>query len=802
MADIFSKFIATSDIESYFVDKDTGSPLAAGEITFYSDVDRTVLKPIYQLTGTPGAYTYSPLANPMTLSGTGTYQDENGNNIVPFYYPFVGNPEDNNDEIELYYITVTSQQPYLVPQFTRQAWPPGVTTDNIVPQSDVKNYIPNGQFLAYNDIVSENNPPVEVVGSVASQPIAQGGWYFNHTNGSSSVFKNNFRNVSKTPVPGLPDFPNAFFQYICESFDPADNIRDIEIRFPGVYTFSSGDPLGEQPYTFSFAANSLDVNTYQFSVRMIQNFGTGGTPTAPIDTLIQTVDVSTLDTFSISISGFPATPAVLGTDGNDYVSLVLRAPASICQAEFTNFSLLLGDVVVQVFPTETEAEVLSEGVFGSWPKPRTDGWELYLSPIYTLKGIKFDFSEISRIVTLTNISNFTGSISNESNVLLCDGSSYFTDDYSPLGIPYARLHSFIFDGDFNLPEYGTGLDYVTAYIPTNPANAINLTTNQSGPESPAAEGANPTGFTFSVLRNGNTYNEQAFISNQTAASFYVQGTIIGSVTAPSAGTSGFNIVDIYNSTNVKHLFSVDLTTGLPAAGEYWTFSNTTTDYYVWYKVNGAGSDPAPGGTGILVPILSTYSEADVARLTVQAVSGFEVSNIVTVAGSLIPEGAYFTFEADGNPYAVWYQVDGAGTAPAIVANLIKCEVLSTDTDDEITTKTQYSINRFKFAVPNLQGVFLKGGHFNSDTWDPNLLDRFSQIQSFAFANGQILNYEWSSNIEHNHNIPGQNSGLSGGGDDVFHVNLDYPSPSPYDTFYEGGFDSHPFNFTVAYCIKY
>lgn len=797
MADIFSKFVATSDIESYFVDKDTGFPLAAGEITFYSDVDRTVLKPVYQLTGTPGAYTYSPLANPMTLSGTGTYQDENGNNIVPFYYPFVGNPEDNNDEIELYYITVTSEQPFLVPQFTRQAWPPGVTTENIVPQSDVKNYIPNGQFLAYNDIVSETNPPVEVVGSVASQPIAQGGWYFNHTNGSSSVFKNKFRNVSQTPVPGLPDFPNAFFQYICQSFDPADDIRDIEIRFPGVYTFSSGDPLGEQPYTYSFAANSLDVNTYQFSVRMIQNFGTGGTPTPPIDTLIQTVDVSTLDTFSVPISGFPATPAVLGTDGNDYVSLVLRAPASICQAEFTDFSLLLGSLVVQVFPTETQAETLSEGVFGSWPKPRTDGWELYLYPVYTLEGIKFDSSEISRIVVNTNISNFTGSISNDSNVLICDGASYFTDDYSPLGIPYARLHSFIFDTDFNLPEYGTGLDYVTAYLPAN--DTLNFTTNEAGAQTPATEGAVPTGFTFTVDATGSDYGVSAYISNQTAASFYVHGNVIGAVTSAADFDTSFVITQIYNSANTKQLFSVKITSGLPTAGSYWTFSSTTTNYYVWYTVDGVGVDPTPGGTGILIPILSTYNDEDAARLTVQIISGFEVSNIETVAGSLIPAGAYFTFQAGSENYLLWYTVDGAGTAPAVVANLIQCDILSTDTADEVATKTQYSLNRFKFAVPNLQGVILKGGHFDSKTWSPNINNRFSQIQSFDFANGQILTYEWSSNIEHNHQLyEFTNTNNSGGGECI---NPSTPLAGPFTAF-EGAEDAHPFNFTVAYCIKY
>lgn len=49
-------------------------------------------------------------------------------------------------------------------------------------------------------------------------------------------------------------------------------------------------------------------------------------------------------------------------------------------------------------------------------------------------------------------------------------------------------------------------------------------------------------------------------------------------------------------------------------------ANDSTLYYVWYKVNGVGVDPAPGGrTGILVNIANTDTAAEVAEATATAI---------------------------------------------------------------------------------------------------------------------------------------------------------------------------------------
>jgi flagellin-like hook-associated protein FlgL len=56
-------------------------------------------------------------------------------------------------------------------------------------------------------------------------------------------------------------------------------------------------------------------------------------------------------------------------------------------------------------------------------------------------------------------------------------------------------------------------------------------------------------------------------------------------------------------------------------GEYFTI-DSTTDYYVWYNIDGSDADPAPAGmTGIEVAINAGDSAAEVAAKTVSAIDG-------------------------------------------------------------------------------------------------------------------------------------------------------------------------------------
>src|SRR3990167_9480669 len=89
------RFIESPSLQNVFRDKDSGEPLSAGIVTFYSDTQRSTLKNIYQqIRQQDGTYTYATLPNPLTLSSIGTYVDNSGNDINVYCYPFTGAPTD------------------------------------------------------------------------------------------------------------------------------------------------------------------------------------------------------------------------------------------------------------------------------------------------------------------------------------------------------------------------------------------------------------------------------------------------------------------------------------------------------------------------------------------------------------------------------------------------------------------------------------------------------------------------------------------------------------------------------------
>lgn len=130
-------FFACFPLQEYFVNKDTGFPLAAGVVEFFSDSAFTVPKDVFQQnqSGSAGNYTYTyvNLGSKLILSSVGTFQDNNGNDIIPFLYPFTGTPPTTSTQtpdgsLELYFIRVWNKDPSIyndaVLQFTRSGWPP------------------------------------------------------------------------------------------------------------------------------------------------------------------------------------------------------------------------------------------------------------------------------------------------------------------------------------------------------------------------------------------------------------------------------------------------------------------------------------------------------------------------------------------------------------------------------------------------------------------------------------------------------------------------------------------------------
>lgn len=178
-------------LDEYFVDKDTGEALSAGVVKFYKDTNRGVLKNIYQQVQLPNNdYEFVLLDNPVTLSSVGTFADNTGAPIMPFYYPFTGTPTDTiQGTEELYYVTVESSA--LVTQFTREAQPSGFSADTNPKDvfEGTTNAISNSQFVEVSFLpVASPGITYTVSGSTRTQIAPD--WAVNTTgSGTFTVFQ-------------------------------------------------------------------------------------------------------------------------------------------------------------------------------------------------------------------------------------------------------------------------------------------------------------------------------------------------------------------------------------------------------------------------------------------------------------------------------------------------------------------------------------------------------------------------------------------------------------------------------------
>lgn len=594
MANLDSRFICVSDLELFIVDNSSGLPLSGGIVTFYSDVNRTVLKPVYQLTGTPGNYTYQPLNNPCTLSSSGTFQDESGNNIVPYYYPFTSTPENNSGVQELYYITV--QNSGFVPQFVRQGWPQAAgSVTPPISDVEIENYIPNGQFLAHNNILSITEPPVvpltftTSIGSVAvnAQPIAQGGWDFVYSQSSSATFNNSFSTIPTSGGWSMNSFPRYIFNFNCTNIGNTPQYRDLRISWPDVNKFSSGNPPGSTPFTLFFDAKSNDMNVYIFTLYQFYYYGTGGVSINYVESMpIATITIGPNTTFSsININNitFPANEGSIGSNNDDRCGLALRGPASGWNVSVSDFLMVAGTETFTSFPIQTNDEMLSRGVAGWMPTPDPSGMDLYLPPVLTPQGMKFDNSIVGQIIAKTQLS--ANAVNNE---LLMDGSTYISSQYSSLGIPYKRLANYLINNCAAIsvtngsststlpasycPMFGTGPNFVTIFV--------NSTTGK---------------FDLSM----NTSSGSNSVNNQ---------------------TSGFTNV----ASDPLYVFTVP---SVPTAGQYFSFTvatGGTLTYNVWFSVNGTGSAPTnPSGANINVALVTGDTVATTINKIALAVNSYQ-----------------------------------------------------------------------------------------------------------------------------------------------------------------------------------
>lgn len=334
-------------------------PLVAGVITMYQDSNQTILKNWYYQTGTPGNYTYAALPNPMTLSAAGTMIDVNGNDIIPFYYPW---SETDADIPQPYFVTVYDQ--YGTLQFTRNNFP-FVSTDVTPIFADVpslENYIINNRFWRNANIASESGngtlpnswtTQYNSTGTVYYQTLApdqHDGFsmpdfnYIKNVNGSANETIS-FLTFPKQQVPLLVGDiqPEFYINHNCVADTSGAALKAYQ--FPISLHLAT---LSCQQFTFTIQGQAVSGSS-TVGIYIYTFCGTGVASPAP--TLLGNITFTTTWTKWTLTGTFPSTLGLtLGSDGaggdDDAYYLQINMPnggSAVCNLNFAVPSLYLSN---------------------------------------------------------------------------------------------------------------------------------------------------------------------------------------------------------------------------------------------------------------------------------------------------------------------------------------------------------------------------------------------------------------------------------------------------------------------------
>jgi hypothetical protein len=819
MASIDSRFYLAFTFEKYFVDKETGAPLAAGRIEFFQDAQRTVPKDVYKLSGTPGNYTYTNLGSIVYLDAVGVPEDDSNNNIAIYFFPYDGDIETTTNTVELYYYRVFSVGE--VEQFTREAQP------NVFPSASSQtaegNYIPNGQFYLHNNIpatIDNNNTAGQISAPITI--VAPGGWTFERPSGSTATDIVTFSRIGSVTSTNPPDQARYVINIENQNPGAGDAIKDLRVKLGGVNKFASTT----QQYTYVLYALNLGAGTIPVELILIKNYGTGGSPET--ETVLTTINVSASGSlYPIAFTFGTNAGKTLGTNDDDFLQLSARMPGdAVFEVQLGDEGLFPGVITNPVFAATTNRQTMFNTLFQdfNWPNPTSyapeipqggfpdyDGNSYYLPLVYTPNGIAFDSSGIGDIVQESQLSLYdsTTGYHPNTNRIAPWGIQYKTSSYSPLGIPMARLQAQYWNTMFRLPQYGTGALYFTTTIPAADNNML-ASNNSPGTATDASDGSGgaATGFTFTNVAVGSTtYYANAWMTDFTLTNeFTVENQERGIATAPGAGTSGFTVTEVRPQQSIlANLFTVQCVDAATLAnpgnpGKYFEWSTihlaVVTDFYVWYQITNE-TDPAVGGrTGIKIVLAAVDTAPIVAQKTSLAINGWKETLIATVAASAMAAGDYFNIYSTAEYYVVWFMIDSVGTQPTVPGALyIPVSIASTDTAAQVAIKTQSAMNMQYFASPDYRGYFFRVWD-NGAGRDPNANKRGSLV--LGIQGDVIGTFQLDENQIHDHDYDFTGAGGSGIASGV-DTGL---STTTVNTVQSGGFESRGLNISINAAIIY
>ncbi len=350
---VVSQLVSAAMLQDPFVDKE-GKPLADG-LVIMTTMDKVTLKNWYYDAGTPGNPSYIALPNPMTLSAAGTIVDVNGEDTIPFYYPW---SETNPNVAQLYFVRVFDQ--FGTEQFTRINFPSHAGGGGITPTSGTltnENYIVNNRFwrntgpnaLDLSTLPNTWTTQYNNTGTVYSRTLApdqHDGFSmpdFNYIRNTQVSMGNIVENVSfltfpKTSVPSITgDIQPEFYLNHTTVSDTSGSVFKA-YQFPITLHQAT---LANQSFSFTIQTQWLS-GAANVSFYLYQFNGTGVASTSSPPIFLGQFNFTTAWTkFTLTGLTFPSVAPVLGSDGaggsDDAFYLQIRVPVGV--ATSLNFTL-------------------------------------------------------------------------------------------------------------------------------------------------------------------------------------------------------------------------------------------------------------------------------------------------------------------------------------------------------------------------------------------------------------------------------------------------------------------------------
>lgn len=332
--------VSAAMLQNYLVDKDTGKPLTNGLITLYKDNARSFYKNWYYQTGSPGAYTWIPLNNPLSLSNAGTIQDTNGNDVIPFYYPY----EENDENVpEAYYITVYSVDENGDPavlQFTRENFP--FQPSNSSPTAEnptFRNYLVNNVYWRNVGTLAATSVTDAVIAPSQHEGFTNGDIRFlKNVTGATDTLS--FLPMTETLENDIT--PEEYINFQCSVPQLGELVKCVQYPISlHVKTLQNvlGSIVIQAQNTAGNANNYLDIYIYQY-------LGSGAL-SQPDPILIKRIVLgNSFQKFIIPFIFPDASGLTLGGGGDDALFLRIQYPLSVtCNINHTKPQLYLSNRV-------------------------------------------------------------------------------------------------------------------------------------------------------------------------------------------------------------------------------------------------------------------------------------------------------------------------------------------------------------------------------------------------------------------------------------------------------------------------